>query len=241
MPYITTQAIVLHTADYRENDRMLSLLSPEHGKLDALCRGCKKPQSPLMSAAQPFSYGEYVLYQSKGRMTVTSFNLIDSFYPLREDYERLRYAACMLEIMQLQALPGEGSPKLFLLLARSLKRLCYMPLEPRAVTAAFLLMDAALSGWRPQLDVCVHCGKPIPAGEPAFFDIDGGGLRHRDCVDGNTPVLPLTAGQTAWLRDVMRNGVEKTEMPARDAPLLPLLHYLEDRLDTRIKAAKGLR
>ena len=46
MPYITTQAIVLHTADYRDNDRMLSLLTPEHGQLDALCRGCKKPQSP---------------------------------------------------------------------------------------------------------------------------------------------------------------------------------------------------
>ena len=106
MPYITTQAIVLHTADYRDNDRMLSLLTPEHGQLDALCRGCKKPQSPLMSAAQAFSYGEYVLYQAKGRMTVTSFQLIDSFYALREDYERLRYAACMLEVLRLQALPG---------------------------------------------------------------------------------------------------------------------------------------
>ena len=123
MPYITTQAIVLHTADYRDNDRMLSLLTPEHGQLDALCRGCKKPQSPLMSAAQAFSYGEYVLYQAKGRMTVTSFQLIDSFYALREDYEKLRYAACMLEVMQAQATPGEGNTRLFLLLARSLKRL----------------------------------------------------------------------------------------------------------------------
>ena len=155
MAYLTTQAVVLHTADYRENDRMLSLLSPARGRLDALCRGCKKPQSPLMTAAQPFTYGEYVLYQSRDRSTVTSFELIDSFYPVREDYERLRYAACMLEILHLQALPGEGSEKLFMLLVRSLKRLCYLPLEPRAVTAAFLLMDAALSGWRPQLDACV--------------------------------------------------------------------------------------
>ena len=52
MAYLTTQAIVLHTADYRENDRMLSLLTPAHGQLDALCRGCKKPQSPLMASAQ---------------------------------------------------------------------------------------------------------------------------------------------------------------------------------------------
>ncbi len=241
MPYITTQAIVLHTADYRDNDRMLSLLSPGYGQLDALCRGCKKPQSPLMSAAQAFTYGEYVLYQGKGRMTVTSFQLIDSFYPLREDYERLRYAACMLEVLRLQALPGEGNAKLFLLLARSLKRLCYLPLDPRAVTAAFLLMDAALSGWRPRLDACVHCGKPVPPGVPAYMDIDGGGLRCRDCVNADTPALPLTPEQIAWIRDVMINGVEKTALPARDAPLIPLLRYLESRLDARIHAAKGLR
>ena len=241
MPYITTQAIVLHTADYRDNDRMLSLLTPEHGQLDALCRGCKKPQSPLMSAAQAFSYGEYVLYQAKGRLTVTSFELIDSFYALREDYEKLRYAACMLEVMQAQATPGEGNTRLFLLLARSLKRLCYLPLDPRAVTAAFFLMDAALSGWRPRLDACVHCGRPLPAGVPVFLDIDGGGLRCRDCMTGDIPALPLTAEQTAWIRDVMVNGVEKTVLPPRDAPLLPLLRYLESRLDTRIRAAKGLR
>ena len=241
MPYITTQAIVLHTADYRDNDRMLSLLSPEHGQLDALCRGCKKPQSPLMSAAQPFSYGEYVLYQAKGRMTVTSFELIDSFYPLREDYERLRYAACMLEVMHVQALPGEGSSKLFLLLARSLKRLCYLPLDPRAVTAAFFLMDAALSGWRPRLDACIHCGRILPANEAAFLDIDGGGLRCRDCVSADMPALPLTGGEAAWIRDVMLNGIEKTALPPADAPFLPLLRYLEAHIDTRIRAAKGLR
>ena len=241
MPYITTQAIVLHTADYRENDRMLSLLSPEHGQLDALCRGCKKPQSPLMSAAQPFAYGEYVLYQAKGRMTVTSFQLIDSFYPLREDYERLRYAACMLEILHVQAVPGEGSGKLFLLLARSLKRLCYMPLEPRAVTAAFLLMDAALSGWRPRLDACIHCGRPLPPGLPAVLDIDGGGLRCREHATADAPGLPLTPEQVAWLRGVMQNGIEKTSLPPADAPFLPLLRYLEERLDVRIRAAKGLR
>ena len=219
---------------------MLTLLSPVSGQLDALCRGCKKPGSPLMAAAQPFTWGEYVLFQSKGRATVTSFELVDSFYPLREDYERLRYAACMLEIMKMQALPGEGARNLFLLLARSLKRLCYMPLDPRAVTAAFLLMDAALSGWRPRLDSCVGCGKILAPGEPVWLDIENGGLRGRECMEATVSAVPLTAGQAAWIRDVMVRGIENTGCPARDAPFVPLLRYLEARLDTRIHSAKAL-
>ena len=56
---------------------------------------------------------------------------------------------------------------------------------------------------------------------------------------GHSPV-PLTAGQAAWIRDVMACGIEKTACPARDAPFTPLLKYLEARLDTRIHSAKAL-
>ena len=240
MAYITTQAVVLQTAEYRDNDRMLSLLTPQYGQMDVLCRGCRRPQSPLMAAAQPFTYGEYVLYQSRNRATVTSFELIDSFYAIREDYERLRYAAVIQEALRLQAMPGETNEKIFMLLVRSLKRLCYLPLSPRAVTAAFLLMDAALSGWRPVLDACVGCGQLLQPETPVYLDVEAGGLRCRDCVSRDTPVLPLTAGQTAWLRDVMKNGIEKTACPPEDAPFTPLLRYLENRLDSRIRSAKGL-
>ena len=48
MPQVTTHAIVLRRADYRENDRMLTLFSPSLGRIDALCRGCRRQKSPLM-------------------------------------------------------------------------------------------------------------------------------------------------------------------------------------------------
>ncbi len=158
---ITTQAIVLHHADYRENDRMLTLLTPDMGRVDALARGCKKPGSPLLAGAELFAFGEYVLFRGRGRATVVSCSIIDSFYDLRTDYDRLRYASYMLQVINAQALPAERPGRLFLLLLRSFKRLCYMDLDARAVTAAFLLMDAALSGYRPRLHHCVRCGRRI--------------------------------------------------------------------------------
>ena len=42
MPQIVTNAVVLRRADYRENDRMLTLFSPTLGRIDALCRGCRR-------------------------------------------------------------------------------------------------------------------------------------------------------------------------------------------------------
>ena len=240
MANITTQGIVLRYADYRENDRMLTLLTPFSGRADALARGCRRPGSPLMSSAELFSYGEYVLYQGKGRAGVQSFSLIDSFYPLREDYDRLRYASYMLQILEAQAIPGDRTDKLFQLLIRSLKRLCYLPLHPRAVTAAFLLMDAALSGYRPRLSHCVRCGKRLSETEARLFDIEEGGLCCGDCATRDLPAVPVSAWEIVWMKDILQNGIEKTTRPPEDAPLPLLRKYVETRLEVSPPSGKGL-
>ena len=94
MPQITTNAIVLRRADYRENDRMITLFSPTLGRIDALCRGCRRQKSPLMAASELFCAGEYVLYASRERTTVVSCQVTDTYYALRSDYEKLSHG-CM--------------------------------------------------------------------------------------------------------------------------------------------------
>ena len=54
MPLLTTAALVLRRADYGDYDRMVTLLTPAHGRLDAVARGCRRPKSPLTNAAEPF-------------------------------------------------------------------------------------------------------------------------------------------------------------------------------------------
>ena len=82
-------AIVLRFANYRDNDRMLTLLSPTRGRLDVMLRNCRKPKSQFLNAGELFALGDYLLYESGGHATVTSVNLIETFYPLRSDYDRL--------------------------------------------------------------------------------------------------------------------------------------------------------
>ncbi|MBQ8137782.1 MAG: DNA repair protein RecO, partial [Clostridia bacterium] len=125
MGTIKTQAIVLRYADYRENDRMLTLLSPVHGRIDAIARGCKRPKSPLLAASEWFAQGEYMLYASGGHVMVTSCMLQESFYPIRQDYDRLEYATYLLSLCEAAAQPGQAALGLFKLITRSLFRLAY--------------------------------------------------------------------------------------------------------------------
>ena len=235
MPAITTQAIVLRHADYREHDRMLTLLSPSLGRVEALCRGCKRPQSPLLSASEWFALGEYVLYTGKGRMTVTSCRVTETFFPLRTDYERLKYATYLLSITEAAAQPGERAVELFTLLARSLSRLAYTGKDAQAVSAAFLLHFSAVSGYRPRLHHCVRCGRVVEDEEIRLMDIDNGGLLCRDCQSSLTNARPVTAAQVLWMRDVLARGIDQTDRPEGDAPGKLLGDYVESRMEKGIR------
>ena len=63
MAYVSTQALVLRSVNWRENDRIITLLTPQRGRVEALVRGCRKPKSALMGASQLFTLGNYVLFK----------------------------------------------------------------------------------------------------------------------------------------------------------------------------------
>ena len=125
MPTVKTQAIVLKKNDWRDNDRILTLLSPAFGRMEALCRGCRKTKSPLLAASECFALGEYLLFDKNGHLTVTGCSLADSFYPLRQDWDLLKYASYILSVSEIVSRPEEGGLELFTLLTRSLSRLAY--------------------------------------------------------------------------------------------------------------------
>ena len=148
MPQIVTNAIVVRRADYRENDRMITLFSPTMGRIDAMCRGCRRQKSPLMAASELFCSGEYVLYQTGERCTVVSCAVTDTYYPLRADCERLSHGMYCLELCAAAIQPAQENERLFLLLLRSLAHLCYGYIAPRRVTAVFLMGMTSLLGFR---------------------------------------------------------------------------------------------
>ncbi|HSK69806.1 MAG TPA: DNA repair protein RecO [Candidatus Limnocylindria bacterium] len=236
MSYRTTQAIVLSRAEWRENDRLLTLFSPEAGRLDAVCRGCRKPGNPLMAAAELFTWGEYVLFTGKGRTLVHSCQITENFYPLRLDYEKLQLASVFLQAALKVVQPEEPAQGLFILLARSLRRLAYTTLPPRAVAAAFLLHFAGVSGFAPRLDRCVRCGRDL-AGEGGYLVAREGGVRCADCGAREPERLLLSAGALGWLREVAARGIDKAGELAGEVPYRLLAEYVGHHLDSELPEA----
>ena len=84
---IKTVGLVARCVNYKENDRILTILTPDRGKLTVSSRGCRRPKSPLLACSQPFCYGEFVLFLNKERYSLNQCDLRETFYDLRLDVD----------------------------------------------------------------------------------------------------------------------------------------------------------
>lgn len=169
---VKTEAIVLRSIDYKDNDKMLTLFSPELGKISAGIKGVKKPTSKLNFAAQPFCFAEYVLAEKGGRYTVTGAYLHESFYGLRLDIVRF-YAACTaLDVCRSVAMENESYHRSFLALLTCLKELSLGEGDCAEALIGFLLCVLRECGYPIDLSYLEECDGDI--GDRLFFDFSDG-------------------------------------------------------------------
>ncbi len=225
---IKTDAIVLQTVDYKDNDKLLTLFSPTLGKLTAGIRGVKKPSAKLAFSAQPFCFAEYVLAEKGGRYTVTAAYLHESFFALRLDLNRF-YAACAAaEICRAILQENEAYEGLFIGFIECLKSLSLAEEDVAEALISFTLIALRESGYPLDLSYYEECAGDI--GEQLWFDFaDGKFTAFERCTQGERASLStyhvlrrcegleydedkLAGGRKRALRLLKAYLTEKTEM-----------------------------
>ena len=186
-PNLSVSALVLRRADYKDYDRMVTLLTAEQGKVDAVVRGCRRPKSELMNAAEPFVCGQYQLYFAHDRYSVDQYKVTDGFLPLRADMDKLMLAGSWLRVAEKIAPEEVECRDLFDLMMNALSYLTYSELPPQLVDAMFKLKLSRIQGFSPRADACAVCG--IPAGETTLrFDAKKGGCVCMKCAPHAKPL-----------------------------------------------------
>lgn len=163
--------IVLRTYKLGEADRIVVLVTPNHGKVRAVAKGVRKTKSRFGSRLEPASHVALQLYEGRELDIVTQAESIDHFRPIRDDLDRLTRSASMLEAVDQLAQEREANPRLYQMLLGALRSLAAD--DPPLVVPAFFLKVLALEGYRPEVRVCVLCGEIGPL---VAFDTESGGL-----------------------------------------------------------------
>lgn len=205
MNSFAVNAIVLRRAEWRDYDRMVTLFTPDLGRLDAVARGCRKPKSPLLNAVEPFTCGEYQIVRIRDRNTIDQCHITEDFYDLRTDYERLTHGAYWLKLLEEIVMPDEPNPNLFHMTLNALAYLAHSDLPPKLLTAMFEMQLWNDAGFAPNTTECVLCHSV----SNLRFDAVKGGCVCVKCCPG---AKPLSEGARRILMKAPRAKYETVEL-----------------------------
>ncbi|MCR4692849.1 MAG: DNA repair protein RecO [Firmicutes bacterium] len=176
MERVKTRAIVARRADYSESNCMLTLFAEGLGVISASVYGIKSNKSRMRACCQLLCFAEFVLIKGKGDIyRAESAEIIETFYPISEDVKKLALAGYFLEVIG-DSFSAEDPQSLTLLL-NTLYALSYKDIDCAVAKAVFELKIMQYSGYEPNLETCIRCGK---AEKLISFDFVGGTL-CRDC------------------------------------------------------------
>ena len=201
--HLTTNALVLREVNYKESDKILTLLTEKEGKLTVSAHGCRKKDSPIASACQLLAWGEFTLYEFKGLWSVKETASERLFDGVRGDLDKLALSSYLAEVTEALSEEGQPDPGLLSVTLNCLHALDKLHHPLAQVKSAFEWRSMALAGYEPQIERCGVCGREQPR-EPHIHL--GEGMAHcAACRDGlgEGVSMPLTTGALAALRHIV--------------------------------------
>jgi DNA repair protein RecO (recombination protein O) len=161
MPRTKTRAIILNTRDYSESDRIIIMLSPNMGLINAIAKGARKSTKRFPGTLEPFSEIEAELYIKPGieLFRIEEAKLVNANLWAREDLNLFAHASILLEIPAVNLAPLDPHPQVFDVLIKSLA--CFSPEKKW-----FCFWASALTGILKSLGYGFNVKEALIKGEP---------------------------------------------------------------------------
>lgn len=170
--------MVLSAAPIGDYDKRIVILTKEHGKLSAFAKGARRPNSQLVGSTNPFSFGEFTMYEGRSSYTIQSAHITNYFAELREDMIGAYYGFYFLELTLYYAREFNDETEMLKLLYQTLRALTKKSIPKELIRYIFELKLVTINGEGPQVFQCVRCGDKERS---AVFSVLKGGLVCSEC------------------------------------------------------------
>jgi len=239
-----TEAIILKRRDMGEADRLLTLLTPRHGKLDVIAKGARKPTSQKTGHVELFTRADMLIHTGREIGVAVQAEMVEPYLGLRENLKRSAYANYAAELLdRFTAHAEEDSTSLFSLLDDTLKRLADDD-DPRLAVRYYEIRMLDLLGFRPELLECVVGRDPILPQDQFFSPVHGGVVCPQHAHLSSTAPVSMTA--LKLMRHMQRSSYRqvkslKVSLPVHEEVERIMLGYITYILERKLQSVDFLR
>lgn len=229
------RAVVLRQHKLGEADRIVTLLTRDHGLVRAVAKGVRRTRSKFGARLEPFAHIDAQLYPGRNLDIVTQVVSIDAFATdIVNDYGRYTCGCAMLETAE--RLAGEErapAPALHGLTVSALRAVADGRRSRDLLLDAYLLRAMGIAGWAPALSECARCATPGPH---RAFHVGAGGSVCTHCRPaGSTTPPPGVLDLMSALHDGDWDFAENTPQSHRNYVSGLVAAHLQWHLERQLK------
>lgn len=189
MANVKINGIIIAENNLGDYDKMLTILTPNYGKISCVAKGARRPKSSLLAGTQLFCFGEYLMYKGSSTYHINSCETIEMFYNLRIDLDKLKYAIyCNKIIVDVT----EENQNCFSILQLFLNTLyCISETEKNLdlMISIFKLRLLSLLGYQPRVLECTNCKEKESL---SYFSLRDNGFKCEACGKQDKSCISMT-------------------------------------------------
>lgn len=191
MAEFVVTAMVLSVGNVGEQDRRVTLLTKERGKISAFMKGARRQGSALAAASNPMCFGTFYGYDSGRNMYIQKVDITCFFDNIIGDYEKTCLASYFLEMADYLSVEEGDEANRLLLTYVALKAIETGAVELDLLKVIYELRTLVVDGEQPELFQCVSCHSGMKDKELTHFSLSGRGMCCTECASGMSAV-PLS-------------------------------------------------
>jgi len=163
MPSVETEAIVLRTYDLSDADRIVVLLTSDHGLKRTVAKGAKRLKSRFGSAIEPFSIirAEYFQKENAELATLARADIVSSSFEMAANDDFLRHFSHLSRLLMAMVPADDPNEKIFRMVRACIMAVRDVPASIEAVSLYFKIWLLRLSGLLPEWGICSICRNPF--------------------------------------------------------------------------------
>lgn len=243
--YTKSRCIIIKSIDFKDADKLVTIFSEKEGKIRAVAKGIKKPNSSLRPCVQPFAHSFLFFSQSRELGLITQGRVIDFYGYIRDDINLSLPTIYLMELLDKSLMENVPYARLYqstidVLNTLNNTELGYKPLLFRYYEMLLLIE----LGYKPVLDKCVLCG--TSAGKVNIISISEGGIICENCSKQSHNNIVILGETLAILRLLSNSNINTlSRVKSSDRALnqieLVLEKYLEYYLERKLKVKDTIK
>ena len=236
MGTIKTKGIVIAEHNMGDFDKMLTILTPGMGKISCAAKGARRPKSGLLAGSQLLCFGEYILYKGASTYNVNSCDIIEVFYNVRTDLDKLKYASHITKLISDVTTENQNTYKILQLYLNTLYIISETEKDKDLSLAIFKIKLMCLLGFTPQINKCISCNSE----EINFFSLKESSVKCINCGKQDTSCIEITQATILALKYIVLSPPKKlysfnvTEKSIKELEIIAKL-YTNEKLENEYK------